>query len=389
MIRMAFTLIGGGHWIGGYNYMLNLVRALSDYTPNRVQPVLFFGTDMDEKDVAPFELIKGVVVIRHTVFDATNKGKRLRQALLTGCDKMAATLFSAHDIDVVFESAQFYGWHFPVPVIAWIPDFQHRHLRHLFDFKTYWKREIGFRVQVLSGRHVMLSSGDARQDCEKFYPSTLGRTHVVRFGVPPVSDNGVNSARVVADAYDLPNIFFFLPNQFWVHKNHECVIHALSLLKARGVDVVVAASGKQSDPRDPEHFQQLQQLIESCNLERNFRLLGLIPHEHIAALMRSCAALINPSKFEGWSTTVEEAKVMGTPIILSSLSVHREQSLDALFFDPTSPEQLAVILENFTPMSSEKRMAMHKFATDAALINMERFAMEFSGLVEQQIKYRK
>jgi glycosyltransferase involved in cell wall biosynthesis len=71
-------------------------------------------------------------------------------------------------------------------------------------------------------------------------------------------------------------------------------------------------------------------------------LLGLIPHEYIPALIRSCAALINPSTFEGWSTTVEEAKSMGTPMILSSLRVHREQSEDALFFDAASPNSWPV-----------------------------------------------
>jgi glycosyltransferase involved in cell wall biosynthesis len=42
--------------------------------------------------------------------------------------------------------------------------------------------------------------------------------------------------------------------------------------------------------------------------------------------MRASTALINPSLFEGWSTTVEEAKSTGTPMILSDLGVHREQA---------------------------------------------------------------
>ena len=313
MIRVAFTLIGGRKWTGGYNYLLNLVRALSDHACSRVQPVFFFGTDIDEKDVAPFNHIAGAMVMRNAVFDEACKGKRLRQALLIGCDQAAAKVFAAQGIGVVFEAAQFYGWRFPVPAIAWIPDFQHRYLKHLFDFKAYWKREIGFRAQILSGRDVMLSSDDARQDCERFYPSTRGRTHVLRFAVPPASAINAVTARAVADDYGLPETFFFLPNQFWKHKNHECVIQALQLLKAKGCEVVVAVSGKQADPRDPEHFPKLQRLIESSGLEQNFRLLGMIPHEHIPALMRSCAALINPSTFEGWSTTVEEAKAMGTP----------------------------------------------------------------------------
>lgn len=386
--RIAFTLIGGKNWTGGYNYLLNLLRTLSDHASASVQPVLFLGTDVKEKEVMPFEFISGVTVLRNSLFNESCKGKRLRQALLTGCDQEAAREFALQGIDVVFEPAQFYGWRFPVPTVAWISDLQHRHLKHLFDFKAYWKRELGFRAQILSGRPVMLSSEDARQDCERFYPTTCGRTHVVRFAVPSPGNINAASARAVADAYSLPDSFFFLPNQFWKHKNHLCVIEALRLLKARGHQVVVAATGKQADPRNPEHFPKLQRLIASNDLEQNFRLLGLIPHEHIPALMRSSAALINPSTFEGWSTTVEEAKSMGTPMILSSLRVHREQSTDALFFDAACPEQLADILGKFSPTGPEQRSAMNKFAVQRALVSTKRFAEEFVELMERQVNHK-
>jgi glycosyltransferase involved in cell wall biosynthesis len=127
----------------------------------------------------------------------------------------------------------------------------------------------------------------------------------------------------------------------------------------------------------------MQRTIEANSLRPNVRLLGLIPHAHIPALMQSCTALINPSTFEGWSTTVEEAKAMGTPMILSSLRVHREQSTDALFFDPASPEQLADILDRFVPLGLEVRAQMSSSAAHRAAVNMQIFADEFVKLMEQ------
>ncbi len=382
MIRIAFTLIGGKNWTGGYNYLLNLVRALTVHASDRVQPILFFGNDIDENDALPFVHIEGAMVIRNAIFDQSRQKARLRQALLTGCDQAAVTIFASQGINVVFETAQFYGWRFPLPAVAWIPDFQHRHLKHVFDYQAYWKRELGFRAQILSGRHVMLSSEDARQDCERFYPKTRGYTHVVRFAVPAVDTIDTIAARSIADSYGLPKTFFFLPNQFWKHKNHLCVIQAIKLLKLRGIEVVVAVSGKQADPRDPEHFPRLQLLIHSNGLEQNFRLLGLIPHAHIPALMRSCCALINPSKFEGWSTTVEEAKAMGTPMILSSLSVHREQSAEALLFNADKPEELSEILANFEPVTYEERLTMSIAGSQLASSAMKIFSNSFVDLME-------
>ncbi|NEQ25188.1 MAG: glycosyltransferase family 4 protein, partial [Microcoleus sp. SIO2G3] len=53
-------------------------------------------------------------------------------------------------------------------------------------------------------------------------------------------------------------------------------------------------------------------------------------------------AVLQPSFFEGWSTTVEEAKSLGKRMILSAFSVHREQNPpQSVFFNPHEPQSLA------------------------------------------------
>ena len=383
MIRVAFTLIGGTIWTGGYNYLLNLTRALSEHASGRVQPVLFVGDDVGEERLAPFAALSGIKLVCNSYFDDALSPQHLREAVLTGSDRSAVREFEAQGVHVIFEAARFYGWRLRIPAIAWVPDFQHRYLRQMFGFRRYWKREFGFRAQVMSGRHVMLSSEDARQDCERFYPATRGRTHVVRFAIHYPLEISSVQARAIADQYGLPDRFFFLPNQFWAHKNHECVIKALRLLSTKGGRVVVAASGLQVDPRHPSHFPRLKELVHDSGLERSFLLLGLIPHDHVLALMRSCSALINPSRFEGWSTTVEEAKATGTPMILSSLRVHKEQAEEnALYFDTDSAYELARILETFQPLTASQRELLVVKSRIAAEDDVRRFGDQFADLVE-------
>jgi glycosyltransferase involved in cell wall biosynthesis len=68
----------------------------------------------------------------------------------------------------------------------------------------------------------------------------------------------------------------------------------------------------------------------------------MIPYHDVIGLMRLSAALLNPSLFEGWSTTVEEAKALKKYMILSDLRVHREQAGDsANYFDPYSVTSMA------------------------------------------------
>lgn len=227
----------------------------------------------------------------------------------------------------------------------------------------------------------MLSSDDARFACAQHYPSTRGRTRTVHFAVPPGPRISYSEARGIADSYGLPENFFFMPNQFWRHKNHGLVLEALMILQERGKQIVVAASGKQADPRSPGYFPTFQARLEQGEMKDAFRLLGMIPYPHLASLMRASAAMLNPSLFEGWSTTVEEARAMGTPMLLSDLDVHREQmGDDAIYFDRHSAHALADALDAFVPLSAEARENRVDAAREAALRRVERFAQDFVDL---------
>ena len=92
-----------------------------------------------------------------------------------------------------------------------------------------------------------------------------------------------------------------------------------------------------------------------------FRILGVVPYPELISLVYHSIAIINPSLFEGWSTTVEEAKSLGKTLILSDLNVHREQNPQrAVYFNPDSPERLASILleysNSFDQGSEESKM---------------------------------
>lgn len=329
-LRIAFTNIPRRLWAGGYNYQRNLFEVLNRHSPGTVVPVLFAGTADDPEEIAVLAGIPGVEVVRSPVFDHAATGLAratdLARAIVFGLDAPAVAAFTASKIDMVFESARFFGWRLPFPAIAWFPDFQHRLLPHLFSRRAYWRRDLGFRVQIASGRHIMLSSATALGDLKRFYPGNSNGVSVVRFATePPASLLATQPSDVIAH-YGLPTRYFYLPNQFWRHKNHRIVVDALDLLKRRGLDVVVAASGSTLDFREPGLFEAMMKEVKARGLEMNFRHLGMIPLDHVYALLRASTALINPSECEGWSTTVEEAKSFGVPMILSGLDVHREQT---------------------------------------------------------------
>jgi len=113
----------------------------------------------------------------------------------------------------------------------------------------------------------------------------------------------------------------------------------------------------------------------------------LIEYEDVALLMRQSVCIVNPSLFEGWSTTVEEGKSLGKKILLSDIPVHREQSPErGLYFPSNDPEALAELMlhtiNNYNQI--EENESMEKAKVDLPT-RMKRFASEYEMIVKDII----
>lgn len=384
MRKVAFTIIGGEQWKGGYNYLLNLLGALRQYQSDQLQICVLVGEDASEQILRDLSAVEGVQVRRHVCLNVEQKGPMLARALLLGRDAEFQSLLDELHVDVVFESARFFGWRLKQGAIAWFPDFQHRLMPSMFPRRAYWRRELGFWSQILSGRRLMVSSEDAAAHFRVLYRVGHERLHVARFSVPAGDAAVETPVEALRAKYGLPKQYFFLPNQFWRHKNHEVVVGALTILRSRGVEAVVVCTGAKTDPRAPTHFADLMEKVKVAGLADAFRVLGLLPYADLVGLMSGARALINPSLFEGWSTPVEEARANGLPLLLSSIAVHREQAGDvALFFDPASASGLADQIERMSCVDESSYLTMTQKLRHSATGRCQDFATAFAEAVER------
>ncbi|ESS74095.1 putative glycosyltransferase [Methyloglobulus morosus KoM1] len=380
-MRVAFTLIGGAGWTGGVNYLENLLSALPETPECNISPVLFAGTDTDQNTLSRLAPYLVEPPILSPVWDNNKLMKIARLVLGFGlqCDYLAQREFKRANIDVVFQHAAWYGCRFGIPTLAWIADFQHRHLPKMFSKINYYWRDIGYWALSHCATRLMVSSQDAQRDCETFYPKSIGRVEAVPFAVRIASKASITELDDIRRLYKLPEKFYFLPNQFWKHKNHLNVVEAMNLIKQSGSDIVLVASGNAKDGRNPDHPQRVLDLITNYNLGDKFMFLGLIPFQHILPLMRLSCGVVNPSFFEGWSTTVEEAKAVGAPLLLSDLSIHREQAEGrAAFFDPNSPSHISAVLkEQWPTLKSGPRLDAEHTAAEINQQHRKQFASAF------------
>lgn len=357
MIRVALAL--GTSWLGSVNYYRNLLNAILSLPDREIEPVLVLG---ERADPAVLAGLPDVEVIHSRWLDPLKPAWAVRklwqQAFAS--DPFLTRFLRAQRIDVLSHS-DFLGRHADLPAICWIGDFQH--LEHPEFFSRFERiyRDRDFKMQCRHATCIIVSSHDARRTLATFEPACVTNSRVLQFVAQPNIGGQATDLRTLQERYAFAGPYLHVPNQFWAHKNHRLIVDALGLLRERDERVLVIATGAQEDYRQPQHFEQLMAHAERLGVLADFRTLGVIPQADAVGLMTNAIALINPSRAEGWSTSVEEAKSLGKRVILSDIPVHREQAPpDGAYVDPDDPAGLAdamrVAWTTFDPAEESRRV---------------------------------
>lgn len=330
-------------WIGGTYYVKNLISAL-DLLPAAEKPDVWMLSHGENS----FEFIR-----QATGYSRLNW---IRPALLSGIDggvsrkikwlSRIAPRFMKRKIE--------FDMIFPYPVdtkwqqtACWIPDFQDKRLPGFFKREELEAREQQHRDYFENYRHLVFSSKAALSDFEEFYPEAVVKKHVVRFAVFEPAPQCVDFESILRK-YELPERFFYCPNQFWIHKNHDVVIRAVSHLKEQGFKATVVFSGKEHDHRAPDHTANLKTRVAAAGLESEVRFLGFIPRDDQMVIFRRAIAIIQPSLFEGWSTVIEDAKSVSQYVLASRIAANVEQATRNVdFFDPHDAIELAALIRKY------------------------------------------
>lgn len=341
MKRVAFFMqTNQSGWLGGLSYLRNLLTAVCSNIDRRIEPVLLVHPALEQTSLGGFPHVE---VVRSPLV-APRHPARLASRLLSGPLKRDLTLewlLRGHRIDALSHSTAT-GSGSTVASIGWIPDFQHVRMPQYFTQKEREGRDRQFMRLINGSRCIVLSSHDAQRDFTAFAPHAVHKTRVLQFVSCPGPVSSALPREELRARFGVDRPYFHLPNQFWTHKNHAVVVEALGILKRRSVNVLVLATGSTGDHRDPQHFERLMARAKQLGVEDHFRALGIVALPELQSLMLNAIALVNPSNFEGWSTSVEESKSLGLSIILSDIPVHIEQAPPlGRYFKTGSAEDLA------------------------------------------------
>ena len=252
-----------------------------------------------------------------------------------------------HDIDIVFPTILDMGRGFPIPWIPYLPDLQHKYYPEFFSDEEIGDRDISFQRLLHSAHSVIVEAQDVKNDLQKFYD--VGDTEIFVMPYTAVPEAGWFSLEDVdLDKYHLPEKYFLISNQFWLHKDHKTAFDALKLLHDEGyTEYHIVCTGKTDDYRDAGYFQRLLESLQKNKMEDYVHFLGYIPkRDQIKILCQSQAAL-QPTLFEGnpGGGIAYNAISLGVPIILSDIPVNLElKSPLAFFFRVKDPESLKDVM---------------------------------------------
>jgi glycosyltransferase involved in cell wall biosynthesis len=333
-MKIIINELGGAQWTGGITYRNNLLKAIKIEGLTKQVVCLSSNPDISGLD-SSFKIIK-----IQTRFNAVEK--ILSRVLKTffDFDYVLFKTTKSEKPNVIFPHSLFIGNN--ASLIFWIPDFQFVHLPHLYPSGYVEMNRKKLDEYFKKAKIIVVSSEDALKDLKSFLPQHVSKTRVMRFVAHVPERLYLDDPKEIIATYNLPYDFIFLPNQFWSHKNHLAVFEALKLLQKENIFPNIVCTGNPVDVRNPGYLAGMLQKISELGVRNQVVFLGLLPHEHVYSLIRQSKCVLNPSLFEGWSTSVEEAKSVGKRMILSNLDVHKEQApAKSLYFERNSTEDLA------------------------------------------------
>lgn len=158
-----------------------------------------------------------------------------------------------------------------------------------------------------------------------------------RYGLPPesvvVTPNGIDDdARPEGPAARRPPYALFVGG---LQRRKDPVTAVRALARMEDLHLVIAG-------RDGGEAPAVASAVSELRLGDRVHVVDYVPREELLALYRGAAALVFPSRYEGFGLPVLEAMACGTPVVAAAATSVPEVAGDAaVLVPPGDPEALA------------------------------------------------
>ena len=275
-----------------------------------------------------------------------------------------------------------------IPYIATVWDLQHR-LQPWFPEVgrlTEWNgRESYIATFLRRATYIIGANKTGCKEISQFYQIPETRVIGLSHPTPALSPVSAREMQGTLTKYGLEPGYLFYPAQFWAHKNHANLLHAVKILKERyGMTPEVVFVGS-----DKGNLPYLKNLAASLRIETQVHFLGFVSDVEITALYKNALALVYLSFFGPENLPPLEAFSVGCPVIASRVSGASEQLGDAaLLVSPVDSEEIARAIQLMQDANQRRSLIDRGFARVEKATSTEYVRKVFSLLDEFQLVRR-
>ncbi len=250
-----------------------------------------------------------------------------------------------YKIDILLPSYDCKNSNFKIPRIGYIFDFQHKYYPNFFSESDIAYREEIFKRQIKNSKYLLVNAQDVKKDIDMYFPNHKCQVFVLPF--KPFQFTNVKKRDITK--FNLPEKFYIISNQFWIHKSHLTAFDALEIIYNKGIiNLHIVCTGKMEDYRNPNYIESLIEKVNAMKCKKNIHFVGYILKEDQIEMMRQSCGLIQPTLFEGGpgGGSTYNAICLGKTCLLSDIDINKEASVyeKAYYFERSNPLDLATLM---------------------------------------------
>lgn len=256
-------------------------------------------------------------------------------------------------VDVLWSPGYTMPLRCPVPAVTTIHDMQYRHHPDDMTFPARMATSFLVRGACRSSRLVLVPSAFSRDEVVRFTGISPDRVRVTPYAADPsfgIPLPHVESARRIANLTGRGGPYLLMVSNTYPHKNIDGGVRAFVALQRRiPHDLVLVGKPRLGEPL-------VEKALAGLEDRRRFIRFQRLKRQDLIALYQGAAAMVFPSRYEGFGLPVIEAMLAGTPVIATRCASIPEVGGDhAWTADPDSPADIAARICEVLTLGPEER----------------------------------
>jgi glycosyltransferase involved in cell wall biosynthesis len=274
-------------------------------------------------------------------------------------------------VDLIHAPAYTAPLHAAVPTVLTIHDVSYERHPEWYPYRRDWLRRSFYRRSARAAAHILTDSEFSRGEIAAAYGISLDRITVAPLGAAAVFGEGVPPASTSLPA-GVAMPFLLHVGDLHERRNLSIVVHALMEARRRlaptALSLVLAGVDRGIGDR-------LAAMVAGDGADEAVVQLGAVSEPVLRALYHGAAALVYPSRYEGFGLPLVEAMASGTPVLASrAASIPEVVGESGILLDPDDSKRWAdAIVQVMTDSVLRARLRADGL-TRAAMFTWERTA---------------